>query len=82
MVIIKKQRAMKEAMKIWSAWKKSIQWDEMTMKQELMSVWFSLSFVVLGASGDNLSFAFLAVANFAASAYCCVKYVPMDEDDD
>lgn len=66
---------MKETMKIWSVWKKSVQWDEMTMKQKLMSIWFSLS-------GDNLVFTFLAVANYATAAYCCVKYVPMDEDDD
>ncbi|MGM9692247.1 MAG: hypothetical protein ACI3X6_03460 [Alloprevotella sp.] len=52
----------------------------MTIKQKLISVWFSLSFVVLGISGSNMLFMILAVANLAAAAYSVVKYVPMEDE--
>lgn len=64
-----------------SLWKQSVQWDRMTAKQKLISIWFSLSFVMLGLGGESLLVAAVAVANFAAAAYCCVKHVPMDEED-
>lgn len=63
-----------------SLWKQSVQWERMTTKQKLISVWFSLSFVVLGISGGNMLFLALAVANFAAAAYNVVKYVPMEDE--
>lgn len=72
-------RAMKET-SLCSLWKRSVQWERMTVKQKLISVWFSLSFVVLGMSGESILFALVAVANFAASAYCVVKYVPMEDE--
>ena len=63
-----------------SLWKQSVQWDKMTSKQKLISVWFSLSFVVLGMCGESLLFAIIAVANFGAAAYHVVKYVPMEDE--
>ena len=63
-----------------SLWKQSVQWDKMTAKQKLISVWFSLSFVVLGMCGESLLFAIIAVANFGAAAYHVVKYVPMEDE--
>lgn len=72
---------MKEATNIWSMWKKSVQWDEMALKQKLISLWFSLSFVGLGLGGNDLIVSIIVVANFAASAYFCVKYVPVREED-
>ena len=55
-------------------------WEKLTIKQELISVWFSLSFVVLVISGGNMLFLALAVANFAAAAYHIVKFVPMEDE--
>lgn len=72
-------RAMKET-SLCSLWKQSVQWDKMTGKQKLISVWFSLSFVGLGLGGENLLVALIAVANFAAAAWCVVKYVPMEDE--
>ena len=72
-------RAMKET-SMCSLWKQSVQWDKMTTKQKLISVWFSLSFVVLGMCGESLLFALIAVANFGAAAYHVVKYVPMEDE--
>lgn len=72
-------RAMKET-SMCSLWKQSVQWDKMTAKQKLISVWFSLSFVVLGISGESLPFAILALVNFVAAAYHVVKYVPMEDE--
>ncbi|MCR4919207.1 MAG: hypothetical protein K5928_05245, partial [Prevotella sp.] len=68
---------MKETKKLYDLWARDSQWEKMTIKQKLISVWFSLSFVVLGISGGSLLFMALAVANFAAAAYHVVKYVPM-----
>lgn len=73
-------RAMKETKKLYDLWAWESQWEKMTIKQKLISVWFSLSFVVLGISGDNMLFLALAVANFAAAAYHVVKYVPMEDE--
>lgn len=72
-------RAMKET-SLCSLWKRTVQWERMTVKQKLISAWFSLSFVVLGISGGSLLFLALAVANFAAAAYHVVKYVPMEDE--
>ena len=73
-------RAMKETKKLYDLWARESQWEKMTIKQKLISVWFSLSFVVLGISGGSLLFTALAVANFAAAAYHVVKYVPMEDE--
>ena len=71
---------MKETKKLYDLWEHETQWEKMTIKQKLFSVWFSLSFVVLGISGGSLLFMVLAVANFAAAAYHVVKYVPMEDE--
>ena len=72
-------RAMKET-SLCSLWKRSVQWERMTVKQKLISVWFGLSFVVLVISGSSMLFMALAVANFAAAAYHVVKHVPMEDE--
>lgn len=73
-------RAMKETKKLYDLWARESQWEKMTIKQKLISVWFSLSFVVLGMCGESLLFAIIAVANFGAAAYHVVKYVPMEDE--
>lgn len=72
-------RAMKET-SLCPLWKQSVQWDKMTTKQKFFSAWFSLSFVVLGMSGESLLFAIVALVNFTAAAYHVVKYVPIEDD--
>lgn len=71
---------MKETKKLYDLWVQETQWEKMTVKQKFISVWFSLSFVVLAISGSSMLFMALAVANFAAAAYHVVKYVPMEDD--
>lgn len=71
---------MKETIKMCSIWKESVQWDKMTKKQKLLSVWFSLSLVVLGMSGENLLLLVMAAVNFGLSAYLTVKHVPMEDE--
>lgn len=73
-------RAMKETKKLYDLWARETQWERMTIKQKLISVWFSLSLLVLCISGGNMLFLALAVANFAAAAYHIVKYVPMEDE--
>ena len=73
-------RAMKETKKLYDLLALESKWEKMTIKQKLISVWFSLSFVVLVISGGNMLFLALAVANFAAAAYHIVKYVPMEDE--
>ena len=73
-------RAMKETKKLYDLWAKDTQWKKMTVKQKLISVWFSLSFVVLAISGSSMLFTVLAVANFAAAVYHVVKYVSMEDE--
>ena len=73
-------RAMKETKKLYDLLVRESQWEKMTIKQKLISVWFSLSFVVLVISGGNMLFLALAVANFAAAAYHIVKFVPMEDE--
>lgn len=71
---------MKETKQMMSLWKQSVQWDKMTGKQKLIAVWFSLSMIVLGMSGGEMLPTILALVNLIAAAYCCVKYVPMEEE--
>lgn len=71
---------MKETKNACDLLKQEAQWDKLTGKQKLISIWFSLSFVLLGLSGESLLVAVLAVANFAAAAYHVVKYVPMEDE--
>lgn len=71
---------MKETSEKSSFWKQSVQWDKMTGKQKAISIWFSLSFVILGFSGESLWFAAIAVANFGFAAYNVVKYVQMEDE--
>ena len=73
-------RAMKETKKLYDLWVRESQWEKMTIKQKLISVWFSLSFVVLGISGGSLMFMVLTAANLAAAAYHVVKYVQMEDE--
>ena len=73
-------RAMKETKKLYDLLAMESKWEKMTIKQKLISVWFSLSFVVLVISGGNMLFLALAVANFAAAAYHIVKFVPMEDE--
>lgn len=73
-------RAMKETKKLYDLLALESKWEKMTIKQKLISVWFSLSFVVLVISGGNMLFLALAVANFAAAAYHIVNFVPMEDE--
>ena len=66
---------------LWHLWKKSVDWDSKTMKQKAISVWFSISFILLGISGGSLLAVSLAVVNFGAAAYSVVKYVPMNVEE-
>lgn len=74
-------RAMKETIRIWSLWKKSVQWDSKTVRQKLIATWFSLSMVGVGvmACGNPLLSA-MSVLNLVVATYFCVKYVPMEEE--
>lgn len=73
-------RAMKETKKLYDLLALESKWEKMTIKQKLISVWFSMSFVVLVISGGNMLFLALAVANFAAAACHIVKFVPMEDE--
>lgn len=55
-------------------------WDEMTIRQKLITFWWSLSFCGFAVCGGLLVTAII-VANFAASSYCLVKYVPEPKDE-
>jgi len=65
---------------LFSLWKQSVHWDKMTVKQKLISAWFSLSFVGLCLGGENLLVAVVVVTNFAVAAWCVMKYVPMEDE--
>lgn len=73
-------RAMKEAKNVFDLLIMEAQWERMTLKQKLISVWFSLSFVGLFMIGDSVLSSIIAVANFAAAAYYVVKYVQMEDE--
>ena len=65
---------------LWQLIKSQTGWDGMTIKQKLITFWWSLSFCGFAVSG-NLVVTALIVANFAASSYCVVKYVPEPKDE-
>ena len=70
---------MKKSMKeLWLLWKKSIAWDEKTLKQKLISAWFSLSFPLVAIVGGSW-LTVIAIVNLVAAAYFTVKYVPVSE---
>ena len=71
---------MKETSNMSSLWKKSVQWEKMTLKQKVITVWFGLSFGVLAISGESLLLTVLAAVNFGLSALSVVKNVPTEED--
>lgn len=72
----------KSANELGLLWKKSVAWDAMTMKQKLIGIWFSLSFILLGVSGGSAWWVIvLALVNFGAAAFNTVKYVPIPEED-
>lgn len=79
-VIHLKARAMKETKSMCSLWEHDVQWERMSVKQKLITVWFSMSFVMLGIAGVSMWFTAAVVANFGVAAYCCVKYVPMSNE--
>lgn len=71
---------MKETREMLSLWKHSVQWEKMTRRQKALSIWFSLSFVMVGACGGDMLPLALALVNFGAATYFCVKNVPMEEE--
>lgn len=72
---------MKKSMKeLWLLWKKQVDWDKKTLKQKLIAAWFSLSFPIAAICGGTI-LAVAGILNLAASAYYCVKYVPVREED-
>lgn len=71
---------MKETNDLCSLLKHSANWERMTAKQKMLSVWFSLSFVLIGLSSESLWLAAVLVANFGLAAYHVVKYVPMEDE--
>ena len=67
---------------LWLLWKKSVSWDEKTIRQKLIAAWFSLSFIIVGISGNAAWWVItLAVVNLCLSAYYAAKYVPVPEED-
>ena len=70
---------MKKSMKeLWLLWKKSVAWDGKTLKQKMISAWFSLSFPLVAIVGGSW-FVIIAIVNLVAAAYYTVKYVPVSE---
>lgn len=65
---------------LWGLWKTSSGWDDLSVRQRLIVIWWSLSFFGFCIEG-SLVLIILAVANFAAANYCTVKYVPEPKDD-
>lgn len=67
---------------LWLLWKKSVSWDEKTIRQRLIAAWFSLSFIVVGISGNSKWYiVILTLVNLIKAAYYTVKYVPVPDED-
>jgi hypothetical protein len=67
-------------MELWQLLKSQTGWDSLTIKQKLITFWWSLSFCGFAVSGSLLVTAII-VANFASASYCMVKYVPEPKDE-
>ena len=65
---------------LWHLLKSQTGWDDLTIKQKLITFWWSLSFCGFAVCG-SLFVTALIVANFAGSSYCMVKYVPEPKDE-
>lgn len=68
----------KSTKELWLLWKKSVGWDEKTIKRKLFAAWFSLSFPLVAILGGSW-FAILGLINLVMAAYFTVKYVPVSE---
>lgn len=66
---------------LWGLWKTSCNWDEMTIGQKLILVWWCLSFIFICGEGPFWIMA-LSVLNFGASTVSLIKYVPEPKDED
>ena len=65
---------------LWSLLIKDFDWKNRSVKQRIITVWFGLSFCLLGMCGESLLLAIPAIVNFAAAAYHIAKYVPVPEE--
>lgn len=65
---------------LWGLWKTSSGWDDLSVRQRLIVIWWSLSFFGFYIEGPFVLI-ILALANFAAATYCTVKYVPEPKED-
>ncbi|MBR7029665.1 MAG: hypothetical protein IKI06_00305 [Prevotella sp.] len=70
----------KVAKELWQLWKSQSGWDSQTLRQKLISCWWSLSFAGLCLSGGWL-ITTVVVTNFACASYCLAKYVPEPKED-
>ncbi len=50
-------------------------WNDMSVCQRIITIWWSLSFFGFCIDGPVL-ITILALVNFAVASYCIVKYVP------
>lgn len=69
---------MKKKTGFWSILTDGIDWEKMNTKQRCVSVWFGMSFVLLGICGESLLLATAMVANFCFASYNVVKHVPKE----
>ena len=65
---------------LWGLWKTSSGWDDMSIRQRLIAMWWSLSFFGFAFEG-SLVLTILTVANFAVASFCLVKFVPEPKDE-
>lgn len=70
---------MKEIKKQWSIMIDEISWGKMSIKQKSITIWFSVSFVLLLVCSEGLLLAMIATTNFGIAAYSFVKNVPIEE---
>lgn len=65
---------------LWGLCKTSFGWDDMSVRQRLIAIWWSLSFFGF-AFEVSLVLTILAVVNFAVASFCLVKFVPEPKDE-
>lgn len=65
---------------LWGLWKTSSGWNDMSVRQRIIAIWWSLSFFGFCIEGSFVLL-ILAVANFAVASLCLVKCVPEPKDD-